>query len=138
MRTLIAGGLFQSLAIAAFALLATQDPNPVLFATVMVVDNFSISFAGVALVAYMSSLTSLGYTATQYALLSSAYTWPGKVLKGTTGPFVKMPGETCGAYGSLSNLFPGLRTSWYSGHRPVHGAGSAATRSAAHDVVGMW
>jgi PAT family beta-lactamase induction signal transducer AmpG len=88
MRTLIAGGLFQSLSIAAFALLATQDPNPVLFATVMVGDNFSISFAGVALVAYMSSLTSLGYTATQYALLSSAYTWPGKVLKGTTGPFV--------------------------------------------------
>jgi PAT family beta-lactamase induction signal transducer AmpG len=33
----------------------------------------------------MSSLTSLGYTATQYALLSSAYTWPGKVLKGSVG-----------------------------------------------------
>ena len=29
--------------------------------------------AGVTLVAYMSSLTSLGYTATQYALLSSAF-----------------------------------------------------------------
>ena len=85
MRTLIAGGVLQTLGIAAFAFLAERNPNPVLFASVMIGDNFSISFAGVALVAYMSSLTSLGYTATQYALLSSAYTWPGKVLKGTSG-----------------------------------------------------
>ena len=33
----------------------------------------------------MSSLTSLGYTATQYALLSSAYAWAGKFLKGFSG-----------------------------------------------------
>jgi MFS transporter, PAT family, beta-lactamase induction signal transducer AmpG len=85
MRALIVGGFLQALGIAAFALLATRNPNPVLFAAVMVGDNFSISFAGVALVAYMSSLTSLGYTATQYALLSSAYTWPGKLLKGSMG-----------------------------------------------------
>lgn len=85
MRALIIGGLLQALGIAAFALLASRYPNPILFAAVMVGDNFSISFAGVALVAYMSSLTSLGYTATQYALLSSAYTWPGKILKGTAG-----------------------------------------------------
>jgi PAT family beta-lactamase induction signal transducer AmpG len=89
MRALIAGGLFQALGIAAFALLASRNPNPILFAAVMVGDNFSISFAGVALVAYMSSLTSLGYTATQYALLSSAYTWPGKLLKGSVGLLVE-------------------------------------------------
>ena len=88
MRTLIVGGVLQTLGIAAFALLAERSPNPVLFAAVMIGDNFSISFAGVALVAYMSSLTSLGYTATQYALLSSAYTWPGKVLKGTSGAVI--------------------------------------------------
>ena len=43
---------------------------------------------GVALVAYMSSLTSLGYTATQYALLSSAYTYVGKFSKGFSGVIV--------------------------------------------------
>jgi MFS transporter, PAT family, beta-lactamase induction signal transducer AmpG len=52
-------------------------------------DNFSISFAGVALVAYMSSLTNLGYTATQYALLSSTYAWMGKILKGFSGAAVE-------------------------------------------------
>jgi PAT family beta-lactamase induction signal transducer AmpG len=89
MRALIAGGILQALSIAAFASLAETNPDPLLFAAVMVADNFSISFAGVALVAYMSSLTSLGYTATQYALLSSAYTWVGKVLKGFSGPLVQ-------------------------------------------------
>jgi PAT family beta-lactamase induction signal transducer AmpG len=33
----------------------------------------------------MSSLTSLGYTATQYALLSSVYALAGKFLKGFSG-----------------------------------------------------
>ena len=51
----------------------------------MAIDNFSAGFAGAALVAYMSSLTSLGYTATQYALLSSFYALLGKVLKGFSG-----------------------------------------------------
>jgi PAT family beta-lactamase induction signal transducer AmpG len=36
----------------------------------------------------MSSLTSVGYTATQYALLSSAYTYVGKFTKGFSGVMV--------------------------------------------------
>jgi PAT family beta-lactamase induction signal transducer AmpG len=40
-------------------------------------------------VTYMSSLTSLGYTATQYALLSSAYTYVGKFTKGFSGVMVE-------------------------------------------------
>jgi len=63
--------------------------DPLTFAIVMVLDNFSIALAGVTLVAYMSSLTSLGYTATQYALLSSTYAWAGKILKGFSGAAVE-------------------------------------------------
>jgi hypothetical protein len=37
----------------------------------------------------MSSLTSRGYTATQYALLSSAYTYVGKFAKGFSGVTVE-------------------------------------------------
>ena len=59
-----------------------------LFQAVMGVDAFAIGFSGVALVAYMSSLTSLGYTATQYALLSSALNMTGKTLKGFSGSVV--------------------------------------------------
>ena len=41
-------------------------------------DNFALGFAGTVLVTYMSSLTSTGFTATQYALLSSLANLPGK------------------------------------------------------------
>jgi len=51
----------------------------------MAIDNFAGGFAGTALIAYMSSLTNIGYTATQYALLSSFYAMPGKALKGLSG-----------------------------------------------------
>jgi len=59
------------------------------FAAIMLVDNFGIAVAGITLIAYMSSLTSLGYTATQYALLSSAYALGGKFLKGFSGLVVE-------------------------------------------------
>jgi PAT family beta-lactamase induction signal transducer AmpG len=62
--------------------------DPVTFSAIMFVDNFGIAVAGITLIAYMSSLTSLGYTATQYALLSSAYALGGKFLKGFSGMVV--------------------------------------------------
>ena len=88
-RTLIIGVILQSLVIAAFAILAYLGPDLRIFGAVMAADNFGISFSGVALVTYMSSLTSLGYTATQYALLSSAYSYVGKFAKGFSGVMVE-------------------------------------------------
>jgi PAT family beta-lactamase induction signal transducer AmpG len=88
LRALVVGGVLQGVAIAGFAILAWFPPTPGLFAAVMFSDNFGVSVAGVALVTYMSSLTTLGYTATQYALLTSAYTWIGKILKGFSGEAV--------------------------------------------------
>jgi MFS transporter, PAT family, beta-lactamase induction signal transducer AmpG len=96
MRALIIGGILQAAAIAAYATLAFAGTSIRLFALVMAGDNFSISFAGVALVAYMSSLTNIGYTATQYALLSSTYAWLGKILKGFSGVEVERLGTTYG------------------------------------------
>jgi PAT family beta-lactamase induction signal transducer AmpG len=93
LRTLIVGVVLQSLVIAAFAVLAWSGPDLRVFAAVMAVDSFGVSFAGVALVTYMSSLTSLGYTATQYALLSSAYTYVGKFAKGFSGVIVERLAE---------------------------------------------
>jgi PAT family beta-lactamase induction signal transducer AmpG len=85
MTTLILGAILQGVAVASFALLAHAGPDLRLFSAVMAMDSVGISFAGVALVTYMSSLTSLGYTATQYALLSSTYAYVGKFLKGFSG-----------------------------------------------------
>jgi MFS transporter, PAT family, beta-lactamase induction signal transducer AmpG len=88
MRALLVGGSAQILGTMAYAVLPYSH-GPVVFAVVMAVDNFGISVAGITLVAYMSSLTSLGYTATQYALLSSTYAWAGKILKGFSGIVVQ-------------------------------------------------
>ena len=89
MRTLIAGVVLKMLVIANFATMAYAGPDLRVFGAVIAADNFGIGFAGVALVTYMSSLTSLGYTATQYALLSSAYTYVGKFAKGFSGVWVE-------------------------------------------------
>lgn len=89
MPTLIAGVILKMLVIANFATLAHAGPSVPVFGAVIAADNFGIGFAGVALVTYMSSLTSLGYTATQYALLSSAYTYVGKFAKGFSGVWVE-------------------------------------------------
>ena len=88
MRAVLLGCASQMAGTALYAVLPFAH-DPVSFALVMGLDNFAIALAGVTLVAYMSSLTSLGYTATQYALLSSTYAWAGKILKGFSGAAVE-------------------------------------------------
>ena len=87
-RTLIIGAVIQPQFIAPFGLLALAGPNTTLFTVIMGFDAFAIGFSGVALVAYMSSLTSLGYTASQYAVLTSAVNFTGKSLKGFSGAII--------------------------------------------------
>jgi PAT family beta-lactamase induction signal transducer AmpG len=105
--TLIIGAVLQPLAVAAFALLSVFGPNLGVFSAVMAGDNFAMSYAGVALVAYMSSLTGLGYTATQYALLSSTYAMLGKFLKGFSGEIVEGLTPAHGLLGAYAMFFVG-------------------------------
>jgi PAT family beta-lactamase induction signal transducer AmpG len=69
-----------------FMTLAFQNSASLVgLATVISADNLAMGVAGTALIAYLSSLTSASYTATQYALFSSMYALPGKLLMGTSG-----------------------------------------------------
>lgn len=104
MPTLIVGLVLEGIGTAAFALLSLH-PEPGLFAAVMAFDSFAQAYAGVALVTYMSSLTSLGYTATQYALLSSTYALLGKFLKGFSGVAVEALTPTHGLLGAYATAF---------------------------------
>ena len=105
--TLIAGAVMQPLAVASFALMALLGGDVLLFSAVMAFDSFAMSFAGVALVAYMSGLTSLGYTATQYALLTSTYAWVGKILKGFSGATVEALAQSHGLMNAYALFFVG-------------------------------
>lgn len=107
MRALVLGGVLQAIGIASQALIAHTDPSPVLFLAVMGLDDFSISVAGITLVAYMSSLTSLGYTATQYALLSSTYALAGKFLKGFSGSIIEALSGSLGLMNAYAFFFVG-------------------------------
>jgi PAT family beta-lactamase induction signal transducer AmpG len=105
-RSLMIGVLLEGVGTAAFAILALHADMPT-FAAVMGLDSFAQAFAGVALVAYMSSLTSLGYTATQYALLSSTYAFLGKFLKGFSGATVESLTPAHGLLGAYAAAFIG-------------------------------
>ncbi len=85
-RSLVLGSLLVIGSNLLFMTLAFQDdPNLVGLAVVISADNLAMGVAGTALIAYLSSLTSASYTATQYALFSSMYALPGKLLMGTSG-----------------------------------------------------
>ncbi|HEX7644099.1 MAG TPA: MFS transporter [Burkholderiaceae bacterium] len=104
MPTLIVGIVLEGFGTMAFALLGFH-PDSALFASVMAFDSFAQSYAGVALITYMSSLTSLGYTATQYAMLSSTYALLGKFLKGFSGMTVETLTPAYGLLGAYAKAF---------------------------------
>lgn len=92
-RALIVGGVLVILTNLAFATLAFNDqPSLTGLAVVVSADNFAYNFAGTAFIAYMSGLTNAAYTATQYALFSSLFALPGKLLMGLSGYVVDAVG----------------------------------------------
>lgn len=107
MRSLFLGAVAVMLTNFMFAWLAMQGADlPALTLTISA-ENFSGGFAGTCLIAYMSSLTSHEFTATQYALFSSIYALPGKLLGGQSGRMVD-------AYGA-----PGPIRDFVMSHAPM-------------------
>ncbi|HEY8573502.1 AmpG family muropeptide MFS transporter [Phenylobacterium sp.] len=105
--TLVLGAILGPASNLAFAWLAYAGGSILNLSLVLIVDNVATGFAGAALVAYMSSLTSLGYTATQYALLSSFYALLGKVLKGFSGATVETLGRSYDQMTAYAIFFTG-------------------------------
>jgi len=68
---LIAGAALSPISILLFAWLSTQGHDLGLLVAAVTADNFIGGAASSAFIAYLSSLTSAGFTATQYALFSS-------------------------------------------------------------------
>ncbi|MEI9916579.1 MAG: MFS transporter [Methylovirgula sp.] len=85
MPALLVGGIAASASHLCLALLAATGKSLPLLALSVSVENFAGNFAGAALIAYMSSLTSPAYAASQYALLSSLYAVLGKFFGGLSG-----------------------------------------------------
>ncbi|RBW49318.1 AmpG family muropeptide MFS transporter [Marinobacter sp. F3R11] len=87
-KVLLLGAVMTAATNLLFVLLAQYPPNLMTLAAVVSADNLSGGIANVALIAWLSSMTSASFTATQYALFSSLMTLPGKFLGGFSGMVV--------------------------------------------------
>ena len=67
-----------------FALLAAAGHSNLGMAAAIGFENFTSGIGGVAVVAYLSALCDLRFTATQFALLSAASSIVGRFISGTT------------------------------------------------------
>ena len=105
MRSLFVGIVAVIIGNLFYAWLATQGHSTTALSISIGVENLASGFAGTALIAYMSSLTSTAFTATQYALFSSFYALPGKLLGGLSGMFVDW---FAGQRTLYEGLLPGL------------------------------
>ncbi len=68
-----------------FAAMVIVGPEPWMLVVTISADNLAGGFSGTILIAYLSSLTNLSFTATQYALLSSFMSMLGKFTAGYSG-----------------------------------------------------
>jgi PAT family beta-lactamase induction signal transducer AmpG len=111
-----------------FALLATTDSATLVgLAIVNSLDNLAQGIHGTALIAFLSGLTSARYTATQYALFSSFYALPGKLLEGTSGFVVDAIGYPLFFSYTAALSIPGiLLLLWLTRRRLVDARGTLA------------
>ncbi len=88
LRIMMAGAVLSALTNLLFVWLGTRGHDVGALTLVISADNFASGMAGSAFIAYLSSLTNVAYTATQYALFSSIMLLLPKWLGGFSGRFV--------------------------------------------------
>ncbi len=89
MRILFLGALLAAGTNILFSLLAQAGPEVGMLMLVVAADNLSAGLATAAFVAYLSGLTNVSYSATQYALFSSVMLLFPKFIGGFSGVMVE-------------------------------------------------
>jgi len=112
MRVLIAGAFLSAASNLLFAWLALRGNDLPLFVAVICADNLSGGIASAAFVGYLSSLTSVRYSATQYALFSSIMLLLPNFLAGFSGRYVKAFGYPNFFIGTALLGLPALLLAW--------------------------
>jgi PAT family beta-lactamase induction signal transducer AmpG len=104
LRAMVVGAFAGPLSNLLFIWLALQGHSLFALFAAIGLDNVAGGFAGTCLIAYMSSLTSAGFTATQYALFSSLYAIPGRLVASQSGRIVEGAARLADAGGILSGV----------------------------------
>lgn len=92
MKTLFAGALLSALTNLLFSVLALRGHDMLFLVFAVSADNLAGGLASAAFVAYLSGLTNVAYSATQYALFSSVMLIIPKFLAGFSGAAVEAVG----------------------------------------------
>lgn len=117
MPSLLVGAFAGPLSNLVFVWLATQGHQLYALFVAIGVENVLSGFSGTCLIAYMSSLTTAGFTATQYALFSSLYAIPGRLVASQSGRIVEsaaQSAESGGLWAMLQGLFTRLPPGTYA------------------------
>mgnify|MGYP001220394604 CR=1 FL=1 len=85
---LLLGAVLAALTNLLFALLVTLEPKAIYLMIVIIADNLSAGIASVAFVAFLSSLTNINFTTSQYALFTSFMLFFPKIIGGYSGSIV--------------------------------------------------
>ena len=88
MRVLMLGAVLSAASNVLFAWLGTRGHDVGALVFVISADNLSSGIASAAFIAYLSSLTNINYSATQYALFSSMMLLLPKFIAGYSGMYV--------------------------------------------------
>jgi PAT family beta-lactamase induction signal transducer AmpG len=110
---LLAGAVLTAATNLLFVAIADQPPSLFSLGLVVSADNLSGGIANVALIAWLSSMTSAAFTATQYALFSSLMTLPGKFLGGFSGILVEGYGYAEFFLISAAMGLPAIALAWW-------------------------
>jgi MFS transporter, PAT family, beta-lactamase induction signal transducer AmpG len=92
MRVLMLGAVLSAATNLLFAGLSTRGHDLTALVFVVSADNLASGIASAAFIAYLSSLTNINYSATQYALFSSMMLLAPKFLAGYSGRYVDLFG----------------------------------------------
>ena len=92
MRLLFIGALLSAITNVLYIVLAEIGYTPWMLYVVIAADNLSGGLALAAFIAFLSSLTSISFTAVQYAIFSSLMTLLPKIIGGYSGTIVDAVG----------------------------------------------
>jgi len=118
LRVLMLGAVLSAASNLLFAALALRGHDLLWLVVVISADNLSAGIASAAFIAYLSSLTSVAYTATQYALFSSIMLLLPKFIAGFSGVFVDAFGYVAFFCSTAALGVPVLVLVWLAGRPP--------------------
>jgi len=130
MRILLLGAALSALTNLLFAWLATRGHDVAALVFAISADNLSAGIASAAFIAYLSGLTNVAYSATQYALFSSVMLLLPKFVGGWSGFAVDSFGYPAFFIGTALLGVPVLVLAWLAGRAATRpgtiGGGGAA------------